>query len=190
MKHIFQHCCYDKSALLSNCNKLSTFMRRLSKQSEEKRGLGWTSDEYKGMGFESLIEVLIKCSPIDKRINIINYRPHSNRTDGPDMGIDGYGLSHDGKPHTVQIKFRSNVTEDLTTKDMISNFVANTVANPKFQQADMTVFTTAKGLNKKISDIMYHNRVRTFGYEELSKLLDNNDAFWDRYRSEIGIQSI
>lgn len=81
----------------------------------------------------------------------------------------------------------SNITEDLTTKDMISNFVANTVANPKFQHADMTVFTTAKGLNKKISDIMYHNRVRTFGYEELSKLLDNNDAFWDRYRSEIGI---
>ncbi len=139
-------------------------MNRLDKQSKEEHGMGWTSDKYKGEGFEAFIEVLIKNSPIDKRINIKNYRPHSVKKNGPDMGIDGYGISHDGNPHTVQIKFRSLVMEDLTTKDAISNFVATTAANPKYKDADMTIFTTAAGLNFKLADKMYHNRVRTIGY--------------------------
>lgn len=185
MKHKFKYVCYDKKVLLDGCDRLSTFMKRLSKQSDEDHGMGWTSDEYKGMGFEAFVEVLIKASPVDKRINITNYRPHNIRMDGPDMGIDGFGLSHNGKHHTVQIKFRSNVVEDLTTQDMISNFVAKTTSHPEYHDADMTIFTTAKGLGFKISEKMYHNRVRTIGYEDLKNFVDGNKAFWDRFRNEI-----
>jgi len=147
--------------------------------------MGWTVDDYKGMAFEAFVEVLIKASPVDKRINITNYRPHNNREDGQDMGIDGYGLSHNGNKHTIQAKFRSNITEDLTTKDMISNFVAKTTSNPEYRDADMTLFTTAKGLGFKISEKMYHNRVRTLGYQELSNMVDGNNAFWERFRNEL-----
>lgn len=185
MKHKFKHVCYDKKALLDGCSKIATFMRRLAKQSAENHGMGWTPDEYKGMGFEAFVEVLIKASPVDKRINITNYRPHCTRTDGPDMGIDGFGLSHNGNKHTVQVKFRSNVMEDLSTKDMISNFVAMTTSNPQYRDADMTIFTTAKGLGFKISEKMYHNRVRTLGYNEISSLVDGNNAFWERFRKEM-----
>jgi hypothetical protein len=51
----------------------------------------------------------------------------------------------------------------------------------------MTVFTTAKGLAQKIADEMYHGRVRTLGYKELSKLIDNNQAFWELFRKEMGV---
>jgi hypothetical protein len=76
---------------------------------------------------------------------------------------------------------------DLTTKDMISNFVATTTASPVYKEADMTLFTTAKGLGQKISESMYHNRVRTLGFTELKKLVDTNQAFWDYFREEMGI---
>jgi hypothetical protein len=187
MKHNFKNRCYDPAKLLSGCDKLSTFMNRVSKQAQEDRGMGWSADEYKGMAFEALIEVLICASPIDKRIGIKDYRPADSKIDGPDMGIDGYGLSHNGNLHTIQIKYRSDVMTDLTTKDMISNFVAKTTSSPKYQNADMTVFTTAKGLNQKVAEDMYHSRVRTLGYNDLSKLINSNLAFWEMFRSEMGI---
>ena len=162
-------------------------MSRLNKQSQKVTHLGWTPDEYKGMAFEAFIEVLITSSPIDKRIGIRDYRPHSVKIDGPDMGIDGFGRSHNGNLHTIQSKYRSDGQIDLTTKDHISNFVAKTTTSPIYRNADMTVFTTAKGLNWKISEDMYHDRVRVLGYNDLAKLVDSNQAFWDTFRSEIGI---
>ena len=186
MKHSFQYVCYDAKKLLDGCNKLNTFMTRVNKQSQEDRGMGWTPDEYKGMAFEALIEVLVCSSPIDKRIGIKDYRPHNTKLDGPDFGIDGYGLRHNGNLHTVQIKFRSDVMSELTTRDMISNFVAKTTSSPVYKDADMTIFTTAKGLGQKIAEDMYHGRVRTLGFNEIKKLVDNNQAFWDLFRAEMG----
>jgi hypothetical protein len=139
------------------------------------------------MGFEAFVEILVTASPIDKRIGIKDYRPHSNKLDGQDMGIDGYGLSHNDNLHTIQIKFRSDVMGDLSTRDMISNFVAKTTSSPTYKDADMTLFTTAKGLGQKIAEDMYHGRVRTLGFNELKKLVDNNQAFWDVFRREMGI---
>ena len=185
MKHPFKYRCYNAGRLLADCNKLSTFMNRLNKQATEDHSMGWTADEYKGMGFEAFVEVLVTASPIDKRIGIKGYRPHSNKLDGQDMGIDGYGLSHNDNLHTIQVKFRSDVMSDLSTRDMISNFVANTTSSPKYKDADMTLFTTAKGLGQKIAEDMYHGRVRTLGFNELKKLVDDNQSFWDLFRDQM-----
>ena len=187
MKHLFQYRCYDSKKLLTGCVKLSTFIDRVNKQANEDHNMGWSIDEYKGMAFEALVEVLICASPIDKRINVKEYRPASTKIDGPDMGIDGYGVSHNGKLHTVQAKFRSDVMTNLTTKAMISNFVANTATSPIYKDADMTLITTAKGLHQKIADEMYNGRVRTLGFNDLRKLVDNNLAFWELFRAEMSI---
>jgi hypothetical protein len=104
------------------------------------------------------------------------------------MGIDGFGFSHNGNLHTIQIKFRNDVMSELNTKDMISNFVAKTTSSPVYKDADMTLFTTAKGLGQKIAEDMYHGRVRTLGHKELSKLIDGNQAFWDLFRTEMNCQ--
>lgn len=189
MKHRFRYICNEASELLDGVNKLSTFMSRLNKISveQEGNGKGWSADDYKGMAFEALVEVFIKSSPIDKRVNIANYRPHSAKLDGKDVGIDGYGESHNGNLHTVQIKYRSNPTLDLTTKDSISNFVATTAASPKYKDADMTIITTAKGLNQFLAENMYHDRINVLGIQELTKMLDDNSVFWDRFRKEMGV---
>ena len=186
--HRFRYIGYDHTTLLQGVNKLSTFMSRLDKQAQEDHGMGWTPDEYKGMAFEALAELLIKLSPVDKRINIVNYEPHSARKHGKDVGIDGYGESHNGNKHTIQIKARWNTEIELKTKDGISNFVATTTAHPDYKDADMTVITSAKDVNQFLREKMYHNRVRVIGHAELTQLLDGNSAFWDTFRSKYGVK--
>jgi hypothetical protein len=189
MKHRFKKICPNPVALLDGVDSLSKFKRRVEKLSTDPAWLAgnWTPDEYKGDALEALVEVLITHSPIDKRINIVDYHPHSNKIDGQDMGIDGYGVSHNGNLHTIQIKYRSDAEKDLTAnQDHISNFVAKTTSSPKYQNADMTIFTTAKGLFAKINENMYHDRVRVLGHAELCKLVDLNPVFWDTFRQEMG----
>ena len=185
MKHRFKNTCLDKNVLLTECDTLDMFMSRLIKQSDENKD-NWDPMVYRGDGFEALVEVLINHSPIDKRINIQNYEPWNTGDHGDDMGIDGVGISHDGKIHTVQIKFRSNTQYDLTAnEDHISNFVAKTLTWHMGQSVDMTIFTTAAGLSPRVSEGMFHDKVRTLGYAEIKKLIDNNGAFWDIFRSEM-----
>jgi hypothetical protein len=187
MKHRFKQTCYDSTALLNKCSTLNEFMKRLTKQSAQNPDM-WDEMTYRGDGFEALVEVLINSSPIDKRINITNYSPWNVKTHGADMGVDGIGESHNGKPHTVQVKYRSNVTEELTAnKDHISNFVAKSLLMNQGKDVDMTIFTTANDLLETINEGMYHGKVRTLGYKEISKLIDKNDSFWSIFRMEMGV---
>jgi hypothetical protein len=187
MKHRFKNTCYDAAKLLDGCNKLSTFMKRLIVQSDSDPDM-WDPMTYRGDGFEALVEVLVKYSPIDKRINIRDYSPWDSNVDGRDVGVDGLGKNHSGAPHTVQIKFRSNVTKDLTAnQDQISNFVAKTLSMYPNTEVSMTIFTTASDLMESINQDMYHGKVRTLGYRDIGKLIDNNTAFWDAFRAEMGV---
>lgn len=189
MQHRFKFICPDASKLLANVSTLRQFMKNVEKLSVDPAWTSgnWTPDEYKGDALEALVEVLVTSSPIDKRINIVDYRPHNNKVDGDDMGIDGYGVSHNGTLHTVQVKYRSNVGKELTANaDHISNFVAKTASSPTYSNADMTVFTTAKDLNQKVNEGMYHSRVRVLGFKDLSRLVDDNSPFWHRFRTEMG----
>ena len=184
--HRFKHICPDAKKLLEGVNSLGVFMRRVEKLSTDQKWItaNWSPEEYKGDAFETFVEVLIKQSPIDKRLNIVNYRPHNQKIDGPDMGIDGYGRSHSGNLHTVQIKYRSNVQSVLTAnQDHIANFVASTTSSAVYKDADMTVFTTAKGVNQKVNEHMFNGRVRIIGYSVLNKLVNDNIPFWDSFRT-------
>jgi hypothetical protein len=191
MNHRFRLICPNANKLLNGVDKLSTFMRNVDKLSTDPLWTSgnWSPEEYKGDALEALVEVLVTNSPIDKRINIVDYRPHNNKVDGKDMGIDGYGVSHSGNLHTIQIKYRSNIRKDLTAnEDHISNFVAKTRTSPTYRTADMTIFTTAKGLNQKILQEMYHDdNINVLDYKDLAKLVDNNPAFWRVFRAEMGV---
>ena len=161
-------------------------MTRLVKQSESDPDM-WNPLTYRGDGFEAFVEVLIKYSPIDKRINIVNYSPWDVKVHGDDMGVDGLGVSHNGNPHTVQMKFRSNVERELTAnEDHISNFVAKSLSMHQGVAVDMTIFTTGKDLMESVNEGMYHGQVRTLGYRDLTKLVDKNPPFWSAFRAEMG----
>lgn len=179
IKHPFKSICYDVNELLDGCATLNKFMRRLEKQAN-KYPARFDYNKYVGFGFEAFIECLIKLSPIDKRINIINYKPVTKG----DMGVDGFGVGHDGKTHTVQCKYRSNVTTWLTAnEDHVSNFHSHSHA--KYKASHMTIFTTARGLNQVVAEQMFNNEVRTHGYEELKKLVDDNLSFWAEFKSAL-----
>jgi hypothetical protein len=185
LNHRFKHTCYDPDKLLKGCNKLSTFMSRLVAQSESDPDT-WDPLTYRGDGFEAFVECLIKGSPLDNRINIVDYKPWDSKINGSDMGIDGVGRSgNTNRPHAVQVKFRSNTQSFLTAnQDHISNFVAK--SESEFgPDRDMTIFTTADDLLKTVNEGMYGKRVNTFGYTKLRKLVDNNKPFWDYFHREL-----
>lgn len=187
MKHRFVNTCYDATKLLDGCNKLSTFMQRLVRQSTSDPDM-WDPLVYRGDGFEAFVEVLINLSPIDKRINISNYQPWDVAVNGPDMGVDGVGTSHAGDPHCIQVKFRANTQQSLTAnEDHISNFVAKSLSMYPDKNVNMTIFTTADSLMESTNQEMYHGKVKTLGYRQLAKLVDNNTAFWSAFRKEMNI---
>lgn len=183
MKHRFflKNYCYDP-AVFNDCQTLSKFIKLVDKQS----GLHPERIEemtYRGDAFEALVEAIVVLSPIDKRINIVDYVPWAEFDKNGDYGIDGIGKSHNGLPHCVQVKFRSDAGSYLTTKeDGISNFVAKTLCMHYAQEVDMTVITTAKGLAANIGDKMYHDRVRVLGYDAVCSFVDDNVIFWNKFR--------
>lgn len=49
----------------------------------------------------------------------------------------------------------------------------------KNTKSNMVVFTNAKGLHWVTESKVFAGRLRTFGYSEISKLVDNNSVFWN-----------
>ncbi len=67
LKHRFAQICYNLDELLDGCNKLSTFMSRLRKQSRSR--IEFEADSYFGDGFEVLRDVL---THIDSMISLLS----------------------------------------------------------------------------------------------------------------------
>lgn len=191
LEHKFLHQCHDLRELLEGCNKMSTFCRRLNQQSELYPDR-YDPQDYKGDGFELFVEALIKLSPVDNRIGIQYYQC----INGQDIGVDGYGIGFDGKPATVQVKYRSNNTSLLTAnEDHLSNFVSSSIRSAKFggygvdpeTETNMLIITTADGLHFFTDVEMYGGQVRCIGFETLREMVDNNSAFWDNFRELCGM---
>ena len=174
-EHHFPLICYDPDHL--KVDTLSTWMNRINKQATTDLDR-FDPDKYKGDAFEHLIEVLIKLSPIDKRINIIGYSP----TQKDEKGVDGVGRSHSGEVHTVQIKLRSNINAYLTEgEDHIAMFPA--YSKTKYDASDMTIFTTCKGLHFQLDN--FASKVRTHNGDQIKKLIDGNASFWHMYARDL-----
>lgn len=192
--HHFKNRAHDLHGLLLDCNKLSTFCNRLEKQSLLEPDK-YDPEKYKGDGFELLCEALIKLSPVDNRIGISNYEPVLK----DDVGIDGIGIGIDGYVTTIQIKYRSNNTVQLTAnKDHLSNFTSaskdifineaikdNSILNHINNKNRMLIITTANGLHHFTDDVMFKNQVNVIAYDDLRLLLDNNINFWNNFRELI-----
>lgn len=181
LSHRFIQTSHNLAALLEGCNKLSTFCSRLEQQSTQHPDR-YASDKYKGDGFELFVEALIKLSPCDNRIGIGNY----HLLDKQDVGVDGVGIGANGKPATVQVKYRGYGKTLLTANnDHLSNFVSASILHEHVDpndQYNMLIITTAKGLHFFTDQEMFLGKVRCLGFEQLRELVDNNQLFWDEFR--------
>ena len=182
LNHRFLVIAHDLPGLLTNCTTLSTFCSRLERQSVLHPDR-YDPNKYKGDGFELFVEALIKLSPVDNRIGIGNYKV----VEGQDVGVDGSGVGFNGKPATVQVKYRGyGSTKFLTAnEDHLSNFVAASMLHEGVDPKDkdnMLIVTTAEGLHFFTDQEMYGGKVRCLGRKELSSIVDDNNLFWDRFR--------
>jgi hypothetical protein len=135
------------------------------------------SEKFKGNIFEIFAEVFFKLYSSHNKIGIYDYQPVNGNQD---YGVDGIGTGMDGKPATVQVKFRSNNTTSLTSNDIkqfpFQSIVAYGV-EPK-TRSNMIVFTTAKNLHWVTDGNVFLGTISTIGYQAISTFVDNNWVFW------------
>jgi len=183
LNHHFIHQAYDLTGLLHNTNKLATFCTKLEKQSmlhPDKID----PDLYKGNGLEMFTEFLLKMFPVDARLGISDYQLIQEG----DVGVDGVGIGTNGKPATVQVKYRTTNHTLTANNDHLSNFTSASMMQYNVDPSDvnnMLIITTAKGLHHFTNNEMFLNKVRCVGYDQLRSFVDNNIPFWDAFRSQI-----
>ena len=186
IQHGFGKRAHNLVELFDKTNKLSTFMRKLIKQSEIDP-IRYDKDKYTGDGFEFLMEIFIKVSEFDTRVGISKYEPV--QTD--DNGVDGIGCNLINEKCAIQIKFRSNVTTTLTAnQDHLSNFITDAMFKYKIVAPEKNtdifrhyIFTTAEGLNFYTDANMFKGFVKCYGNTDLRFFLDGNIHFWDLCRT-------
>jgi len=180
LTHNFKTKCHNLKDLFNpKINTLSKFMTKLEEQSLLDP-LRYDSDKYKGDGFEFFIELLLNLYSVDNRIGIYKYEPIQIN----DNGVDGIGLNINGNKCVIQIKYRSNTNDLLSSnKDNLSNLFSDGMLSHNVVSSEKDIrhfiFTTAKGLHFYTEQEMFKNKVKCFGYNEIKQLVNNNFPFWD-----------
>jgi hypothetical protein len=172
---------------LFNCNDMSQLTKNIIDISKNWQFYGYKeeegSDKLKGDLFEIFAEIFFKLTSSDSRVGITDYTPGKS-TD--DYGVDGYGIAMNGLPCTVQVKFRSNITTQLTIKDL-KNFQGLSYRKykvPVDATQNLFVFTNCSGVHWNTETKVMENSVITFcsmnaqSNHSLNVLLDGNLSFW------------
>ena len=167
---------FDK--LLKDTTTLSKLSNRIIKISKNFDALAYKdANKVKGDLFEIFAECFFKILSADNRIGVYDYKPAPAIDD---YGVDGLGQGMDEKPLTVQVKFRSDATTELTESD-VKQFGLQSIVNcdvDKDTKTNMIVFTNARGLHWITETKVFSSRIRCLGYEKISTLVDNNTVFW------------
>jgi hypothetical protein len=164
--------------LLDGCLKVNTFLNRIDKLSEKYAEYGYTDDKkMKGDIFEIFGEIYLCLLGSYPTVGVCNYKPVDSVHDN---GVDGYGLGVDGKPLTVQFKFRSNATDELIAEDL-KQFGFQSIINynvDKDTRTNMMLFTCGKGLHYHTDNEVFMNRIRTIGIKQMEYETNSNFPFW------------
>ena len=174
--------------LLDNCLKTTTFLNRIDILSENykqysytdkqtSKGLEKGDNKMKGDLFEIFVECYLKILGAHTSIGVANYKPVYSVDDN---GVDGTGLGIDGKPLTVQIKFRSDATDELLADDL-KQFGFQSIVNydvDKNTKTNMLLITSAKGMHYHTEHDVFLDKIRTINIKQLEYDTKNNFPFW------------
>jgi hypothetical protein len=181
LEHHFLTTSHDIKGLFEGTQKISTFCSRLEKQAG-MNPMAYPYEKYVGDGFEFLVELLIKLSPADNRIGIVDYQPIQSNND---KGVDGYGRNLNNKNCVIQVKYRANTTKVLTAgEDKLDSFITESYMMDIEKELagsikNHFIFTTADGLHHYTKNEKFRGIIKCIGNKELRELLDNNIHFWD-----------
>jgi hypothetical protein len=204
LTHPFLWRCPDPAFLFQKCNKLNTFLKKVEQQLEQvypdieyqtgqaKQAVEDDKNLYKGNAFELLVEALIRLFPCDKRVGPI--KDYKVVTRG-DIGVDGHGIFGNGKPGTVQCKYRQNDHVLTGNPDHLFSFTNASYMSTKAGgfgvdpepdgngKCNMIIFTSADSLNFYTDATMFGGVVHARCRDDLRKLLDGNDLFWEYFQA-------
>jgi hypothetical protein len=144
-------------------------------------------NSYTGDVFEIFVEFLIKSNSQNRRIGIVGYTPVNQSNGKKDFGVDGYGISQiNGRPATVQIKFRSEMMNYMLTgnKDHLTNFKNNSHETYGVNYGDvdnMLIVSTAGSIHHTTRNEMLNGKVRCLLLDQLEQIA-HGVAFWDEFR--------
>lgn len=165
-------------SIFKDTKTLSQLSNKIIKVSKNFEALAYKDDDkVKGDLFEIFSECFFKLFSSDNRIGVYNYQPAPPIDD---YGVDGIAIGMDEKPLTIQVKFRSDATTELT-QEHIKQFAFQSIVTynvDKDTTTNMIVFTNAKGLHWVTESRVFSGRVKAIGYDQISQLVDNNSVFW------------
>ncbi len=174
----------DRLLELFAVDNFNDFEKRLQETAKQHDVYGYYttdssdgSNKIKGDIFEIFIECLIKLSPVDNRIGISDYEciPITE-----DTGVDGKGKGINGNPATIQIKYRTNPTDELIAKNLNQfTFQSQNRYGVKLEDdKNMFVFTTCQGLHYHTQEVMTMNKVVVRNKKFIQNIVDGNCLFW------------
>lgn len=188
LTHPFKDKCPDIKELSTtqNGSPISTingFCRRLESLSSKYLAL-ITPNNFKGWGLELLVEYIIKDCGSDNRIGIYDYNPDFDDSLTKDVGVDGHGIGENGRPATVQVKFRQANYVLTANEDHLSNFLTSSWFDYKVNLDDdknMLIVTTGQAVNPMTMSDMLKGKVRQLNRQQLRQMFDNRPQWWKRF---------
>lgn len=136
-------------------------------------------NKFKGDLFEIFAEGFLHLMGSYPTIGVSGYKPVTSYDDN---GIDGYGVGIDGKPLTVQIKFRTNSTYELRRNE-ISYFGWLSIHPPfnvELDSKNFVIFTNCEGIHFSTKET-YFNKLRIINGKIIKGIIDNNANFWNNF---------
>ncbi len=174
---------FDKHLSINTlCNRIDKLSERFYNQygyvdKTTSDGIETGEKKMKGDLFEIFSECFFKILGSANNIGVYGYKPVISIED---FGVDAVGLGLDNQPLTIQIKFRSNATDELIQKDLkqfaFQSIVAYNVN--KDTNINMVLFTSAKGMHFKTENDVFLNRIRTIGIDSIERHVNKNFCFW------------
>lgn len=199
--------------LLEKCTSLSCFLSRIEKYSKiiEKNGVVDFFDKYgedgsnsfKGDVTEVFAEYVLK--GYGRTWGIYNYVPFfSVCGEEQDVGVDGTGLTKDGRIVTVQIKYGNWSTSLDYIKRRLRTFHWTSISKygvGTISKDQMFIFTFANNINWMTLGGHFHGRLKFISQEEsggiylphndpteilsLKSVCNNNPTLWNTFYSMV-----
>jgi superfamily II DNA or RNA helicase len=191
LKHTFKDTLPVIDELFLNKNKtpictINEFCYNIQKLSE-KYSLQRDPNKFKGDALELFTEYMIKSSGSDHRIGIYNYTP-ATESDNEDTGVDGYGIGENGKPATVQVKYRAGNYILSSNTDHLGNLLTSSWSDYKVDIDDtknMLIVTTGMDVDNHTMESMLKGKVRVLNRKMLSLMYDDRSMWWNIFYESV-----
>jgi hypothetical protein len=172
--------------------KFERNLEKFAKKSTEKFSASAREkkkNKYLGDAFEVFTEFFLKAMSYDNRIGITKYKPTDSNNGEADHGVDGHGVGFNLQPATVQVKYRSRKTHELTANDdHLTNFKNTSHERYGVKHDDrynMLVVTNCKGIHHHTKREMLNDKVRCVARAQLEEMLNNHLPFWQDFYNEM-----